>query len=84
MSSYPVQFINVAVVPCSHCNINGNGSEPGICHRNLTGNGDSCWTCTSATHGANTGIIMGTILSAIGELRRTPCSYCDGNGYRKL
>ena len=72
-----------AIAPCSHCNANDQGPEAGICHRNLTGNGDSCWDCTTATHG-NLGLLKGSIMSGVGALKRTPCSYCGGKGYTRI
>ncbi len=84
MPVYPTGWSTEALVPCSHCNANDQGPEAGICHRNLTGNGDSCWTCTEAAHGGKVGILRGSVLSASGVLKRTPCSYCDGKGYVRV
>ena len=74
------QASRLSVVPCSHCNSKDNGPEPGICHRNFTGNNTmndaACAPCMNATGRGFIGQMANTL--------RTPCSYCDGTGYRRL
>lgn len=85
MPVHQTGFSGEAIVPCAHCNANDKGQEAGICHRNVTGNGDACYTClTAANGGARVGVLTVGVMSALGGLRRIPCSYCDSKGYRRV
>jgi hypothetical protein len=90
MPVYPTGFSGEAVVPCSHCNANEQGPEPGICHRNpLEANSKqstSCSRCRNAAHGegGRVGLLSTGLLAAFGYLHQTPCSYCSGKGYTKV
>jgi hypothetical protein len=84
MPVYPTGFSNQAVIPCSHCNSNDQGTEPGICRRGLLGGGDdACLICRKVAYG-NTSFLDKLALNATGMYKQTPCSYCDGQGYKKI
>jgi hypothetical protein len=92
MPVYPTGLSGGAVVPCSHCNTNERGPEPGICHRNRFDdnsiNAACCNKCLRAAHGDNTpnlGSVVDALLSgATGEAGQISCSYCNGRGYLKV
>jgi hypothetical protein len=94
MPIYPTGITGEAVAPCSHCNANEQGPEPGICHRNPFSrrknsiDSPCCSECLHAAHG-NTKLGLSTSVDAAvtavsGGARQIPCSYCNGRGYVRV
>ncbi len=92
MPVYPTGFSGDAVVPCSHCNANDCGPEPGICHRNPfrsnTVHDPACGHCVNVANKTQgkfiTGLLAGAVSAVSGNALQTPCSYCGGKGYVKV
>lgn len=74
-----------AVVPCSHCNSQDNGPEPGICHRGTISFGTACSKCAEAYYeGENISFMRALGIMASGQLQQVQCSFCEGNGYKRI
>lgn len=91
MPVFPTGLGNTAIVPCSHCNVNDQGPEAGICHRNMVQNNtiddQPCSKCSDAKFGPSGlfgGIIRGIVVGVSGQSRQVQCCYCNGKGYVKI